>query len=198
MDQRVDQYIMEKERWAKELNLLRQTAIDSGFKEDYKWSSPAYTYNGKNVIGLAAFKEYVGIWFFQGALMNDDKKKFRHSDNEKAKAMRQWVFVSFDEIYKNLPIVEAYFLEALENMKKGLVVKPSSKKPLIIPEELLNELDKNEALSVKFQGLNLTKKREFSNHISSAKQLKTKQSRIVKIIPLIMEGIGLNDKYRKC
>jgi len=39
-------------------------------------------------------------------------------------------------------------------------------------------------------------RREFSDYIADAKRTETKLSRIAKILPMIIAGVGLNDKYR--
>lgn len=40
-----------------------------------KWGAPIYTFDGKNIVGLAAFKSHIALWFFQGALLKDRNKK---------------------------------------------------------------------------------------------------------------------------
>ena len=57
-------------------------------------------------------------------------------------------------------------------------------------------LDENTKLATIFESLTLTKKREFTEYISSAKRDDTKQKRLEKIIPMILNNIGLNDKYK--
>jgi len=68
---------------------------------------------------------------------------------------------------------------------------------LIIPIELQSVLDDDPSTRDAFNGLSKSKKREYAEHISSAKQEKTKVNRLNKIIPLIQSGQGLNDKYKK-
>lgn len=50
-------------------------------EETNKWSAPVYTSNGKNIVGLGAFKSYTGLWFFQGALLKDEKKLLINAGN---------------------------------------------------------------------------------------------------------------------
>ncbi len=38
--------------------------------------------------------------------------------------------------------------------------------------------------------------REYTDHIASAKRDETKQKRIEKILPMLVAGKGLHDKYR--
>lgn len=198
MDKRVEQYFLTHSQWVKELELLREVLIGIGMVENFKWGAPVFEVAGKNVIGLAAFKNYAGIWFFHGALLKDSGNKLYNAQEGKTTAMRQWRFSNFEELADNIELVEQYAKEAVFNMENGILVKPKPKQPLILPEELTAAFKENAELEFRFNNLNLTKKREFSNHIISAKREQTKQSRLQKIIPMIMNGSGLNDKYRKC
>lgn len=193
----VDAYILKHEKWAKELELLREIILATGLVEAYKWSAPVYTENGKNVVGLGAFKNHMGIWFFQGALLKDDSKRLNNAQEGKTTAMRQWRFHGFEEVAEHAELIEKYVNEAKENWNKGKVIKPKANKPLIIPEILKAEFEQDTILRTSFDELNLTKKREYVGHIDSAKREVTKKSRMQKIIPMIKEGVGLNDKYRK-
>lgn len=102
-------------------------------------------------------------------------------------------FNSVNEIDEKL--ILAYIKEAIEIEEKGLAI-PKEKKETIIPEILQNELDKNSELKNKFNTFSPYKQREFIEHITSAKQEKTQMARLEKIIPMILEEKGLNDKYR--
>ena len=53
------------------------------------------------------------------------------------------------------------------------------------------------ALQEAFQKFSPYKQKEFLEYIETAKQEKTKITRFEKIKPMILENIGLNDKYRK-
>ncbi len=193
----VDQYILKKEQWAQELDLLRQVLIGSGMNETLKWGTPVYVAHGKNVVGLAAFKNYVGIWFFHGALLEDKSKVLFNAQEEKLAAMRQWRFTDFDEIVNQIELIEAYVKESISNTEKGIFVKPKKNKPLVIPLELEEAFKRTPELKKKYYALNLTKKREFARYIDSAKRSETRRARLEKMIPLVFEGVGLNDKHRK-
>ena len=62
---RVEDYIKIHDRWEKELTSLRTTVLASQLEETIKWGAPVYTSNGKNIVGLGAFKSYTGLWFFK-------------------------------------------------------------------------------------------------------------------------------------
>ncbi|CAL2084486.1 YdeI/OmpD-associated family protein [Tenacibaculum sp. 190524A05c] len=196
MNDKVTRYIVNQEKWAQELQLLRSFLLELDLVEDIKWGMPAYIYKNKNIIGISAFKNYFGMWFHQGVFLKDEKKLLINAQEGKTKAMRQWRFNSIDELDKKT--LQEYVLEAMKNVELGKEIKPQrNKKPLIIPPQLLTVLDNNNQLKEKFESLSLTKKREFTEYISEAKREATKESRLQKIIPMIQSGIGLNDKYRK-
>jgi uncharacterized protein YdeI (YjbR/CyaY-like superfamily) len=116
-----------------------------------------------------------------------------NAQEEKTKGMRQWGFGSDDDIDENL--IKSYLLEAIQNQKDGKEIKPE-KKPLIIPDELKEELAADALLFEAFETLTLTCKREYAEYIADAKRAETKQTRLQKIIPMIKAKKGLNDQYK--
>lgn len=193
----VDEYIDNNPEWASELNFLRQLVAETELEESIKWGGPVYTLKGKNVVGLGAFKAYVGLWFFQGALLSDPKGLLINAQEGTTKALRQMRFQKLDEIDANT--VSAYLHEAILNQKKGKSIKPAKagSKPLVIPQELQKALDESEDLKAAFDSLSLSCKREYAEYVGEAKREETRLRRLEKIIPMIMERISMNDKYRK-
>lgn len=197
MNSKVDEYIAKKENWSKELKLLRTVFDVLPVEETIKWGAPVYVFKGKNIVGLSAFKNYCGLWFFQGSLLKDKDKVFVNAQEGKTKAMLQWRFNSIDEI--NTAQIKEYVLEAIENVKLGKEIKPiKTSKPVNIPEELQQELNTNKELSISFNTFSLSKQREYANYITEAKRASTKLKRLEKIIPMIITGVGLHDKYKNC
>ncbi len=70
----VDEYIDSNEQWRDELVTLRKILNTTELKETVKWGAPCYTIDGKNLVGLGAFKSFFTLWFFQDALLKDEKK----------------------------------------------------------------------------------------------------------------------------
>ncbi|MFY0604387.1 MAG: YdeI/OmpD-associated family protein [Flavobacteriaceae bacterium] len=197
MNDKVTIYIEKKESWSNELTILRSILLALPVDETIKWGAPTYTFKGKNIVGLAAFKNYCGLWFFQGMLLKDSDKVLMNAQEGKTKAMLQWRFYTLDDI--DTKLVKEYVLEAIENQKAGKIIKPQrNTKPLVIPEQLQVALDNNTALKEKFESFTLSHKREYANYISEAKKEATKLSRLEKVIPMILEKKGLHDKYRNC
>ncbi len=188
----------EKESPFKEgINHIRAIVKDTELQEDWKWRIPCYTINGRNVIGIADFKNHFGVWFFQGVFLKDTKKLLRNAQDGKTKAMRSLHYESIEEI--DVKTLKAYVLEAIQNSKDGKEVKPDrSKKEVIIPAELESAFAKAEDVKTAFYALTPGKQREYTEHISGAKQEATRLRRLDKCIPMILDGKGLNDKYKNC
>ncbi len=190
-----ESYISRNDQWKEVLSEFRKILLNTELEETVKWGAPVYALNGKNVVGMGAFKSYVGLWFFQGAFLKDEKKVLVNAQGGKTKALRQMRFKSLEDV--DLDLVKAYINEAIENQKAGKELKPDSKKPVIIPVELKTALAADPKLKSAFDRFKPGKQREFAVYISEAKQYTTRLKRLEKIIPMIKEGIGLNDKYRK-
>lgn len=190
----VKHYIHNKKQWTSELVTLREILLSTGMKEEVKWGVPVYSYEGKNVAGITAFKSYVGLWFYQGALLKGAKKKLVNAQEGKTKALRQWRFTSMKEIDEKL--IRTYLKEAIQNVKAGKEIKPDRDKPIAIPKELSSHLKKTPSALKAFNLLSKGKQREYAEHIEEAAKPETKSRRIKKILPMIVNGDGLHDKYK--
>lgn len=182
-------------QWEKELEFISSIIDKTELEEMTKWGGPVYTVNKKNVIGVGGFKAYVAIWFFNGVFLKDEKGVLVNANEGVTKALRQWRFASMEELVKSEKLILQYIQEAIANEKAGLSKKPQ-KKQAIVSELLTAEFKNDEALAKAFEGFTPYKQYEFLEYVETAKQEKTKLSRIEKIKPMILEGIGLNDKYR--
>jgi uncharacterized protein YdeI (YjbR/CyaY-like superfamily) len=191
----VDEYILNVAEGREILMVLRELILSTELTETVKWGIPVYTINDKNVVGMAAFKSYVGLWFYNGSFLKDEAGVLINASEGVTKALRQWRFTSADEIDDSLVI--KYLNEAIQNQKQGKELKPERNKPVIIPDELQVEFAEDSELENCFKRFTPGKQREFTNYISEAKTPETRKVRVEKVIPLILENIGLNDKYRK-
>lgn len=189
----VQEFLLENEQWIEILEKLKGIIETTELVETVKWNMPVYTINNKNVVALGAFKKHVSLWFTQGVFLTDPYDKLGNDQEDKPKAMRHWRFTKIEQVDE--PIVKAYIEEAIQNQKDGKEMKfkttPKNKKPLILPELLQELLDTNPAVKERFELLKLTQKRNFCNFINQAKQQATKERRIERIIPLILEGKGI-------
>ncbi len=192
----VEDYIESHEKYKEALNLLRKIILKTDLEETLKWHAPVYTWQGKNVLGLGAFKNHFGIWFFNGVFLKDEHHLLEQAQ-EKTKGLRQMRFESVHDINKDA--VLSYVKEAIKNQKEGKEITASRKgKTVQIPKELEQYLKDNPTLKSAFMALTPGRQREYSDYIESAKRDATKQTRLEKMKPLVLEGKGLYDKYKDC
>lgn len=193
---KVEAYFEEEHHYKKAIGTLREIVLKTPLEETFKWMFPTYTLKNKNVVAICKFKNHFGIWFFNGVFLTDPLNVLQNAQEGKTKAMRQWKFTDESDIDVNQ--VLAYINEAILNQKNDRVLHPTKKatKPIETPTLLQEALGKNPKLKAAYQKFSDYKRKEFNEYISSAKQEKTKLKRLEKILPMIEDGVGLNDKYR--
>jgi uncharacterized protein YdeI (YjbR/CyaY-like superfamily) len=193
MNPKVDGFIRKSKKWKAEYEKMREIVLDCGLTEDFKWMHPCYTLDGKNVVLIHGFKEYCAFLFHKGALLKDPHD-ILIQQTKNVQAARQIRFTNVQEIVEMESILKAYVEEAVEVEKAGLEVDFKKTTEFAIPEEFQVKLDENPVLKETFEALTPGRQRAYLLHFSGAKQSKTRESRVEKCIPLILDGIGLNDR----
>lgn len=189
---KVDFYFSENERWKKEIAELRRIALATGLAEELKWGCPCYTLHGANIILIHVFKEYCALLFFKGALLSDTHG-ILIQQTKNVQAARQIRFTDLKEIQEQEAWVKAHIYEAIEVEKAGLKVELKKTAEYEVPEEFQLKLDSDSRLKAAFEALTPGRQRAYIFHFSQAKQSKTREARIAKCLPAILEGKGLND-----
>lgn len=184
---------LQKSGWQKELTALRDILKQTELEECIKWGSPTYTLQGKNVVAFSGFKNHFALWFHNGVFLKDKDNELINAQEGTTKGLRQWRFTSMEQI--NAEKILAYVQEAIKNQKQGLSIQPAQKQ-VSMPAELDEALDQNPQLRQQFDALTPGRRKEYAEYIGAAKQEKTRLSRLEKCMPLILNGLGLNDKYR--
>lgn len=192
MNPKVDFFFTKAQKWQEELEKLRTVALESGLDEELKWGVPCYTHHGSNIVLIHAFKEYCALLFFKGALMKDEKG-ILVQQTENVQAARQLRFADVKEISGLEPVIRAYIHEAVEVEKSGLKVPMKKTREFDVPEEFQQQLDQNVALEKAFRALTPGRQKAYLLYFGSAKQAKTREARIEKYMPLILEGKGIDD-----
>jgi len=180
--------------WEKELNWLTEIIERTNLVKTIKWGSPVYTHNSKNIVSFGGFKNYFALWFYNGVFLKDPYKVLINAQEGKTKALRQWRFASMGEIDEKK--ILQYVNEAIRNSEEGKEIKPGKFKAVAVPGLLQKELDSDQELNSAFEKLTPGKQKEYNLYIEEAKQEKTKNQRLEKIKPLILGGLGLNEKYK--
>lgn len=141
---------------------------------------------------IHGFKEYCAILFFKGALVGDPQD-ILVQQTENVQAARQIRFTSAAQIKKMKATIKTYIWAAIDVEKAGLSVEFKKTEEFLVPEEFQQKLDNTPGLKGAFEALTPGRQRGYLLHFSSAKQSKTRESRVEKCIPMIFDGLGLND-----
>jgi uncharacterized protein YdeI (YjbR/CyaY-like superfamily) len=190
---RVDAFIANAKNWQEELKKLRAILLDSELTEEFKWSQPCYTFQGKNVVVIGALKESCALAFFKGVLLKDVHGVLTRP-GQHSQSTRWFKFASAREIAEMKSVVKAYVREAIAVEKAGLKVKLKKTSDLMVPEELQIMLDEFPDFKTAFEALTPGRQRAYIYHFSAPKQSKTRESRVQKHMPHILKGKGLLDK----
>ena len=164
-------------------------------EETIKWRQPHFEHAG--LIGsMAAFKKYVSLGFFKGALL-DDPLGILEPIGETGMAVAK--FSSREEMPDDAELVP-YIQAAIELNRTG-VKRPRSTKPTgsqpEIPEFFRRALEGNAAARATFDGFPPSGRREYLDWINEAKREVTRDKRIAQSIEWLSEGKHRNWKYMR-
>lgn len=177
-------------KWHKVLIEVRKIILHTGLKEELKWSQPCYTFDGKNILILAAFKNFVGLSFFKGVLLKDPENLLV-SPGENSQSVKYLKVTSISEIKKLKSTIINYIKEAIEIEKSGKKIE--KKIELKIPEELKQKFIENPKLEKAFYKLTSGRQRAYIIYFSQPKKSETRLARIEKFIDKILNGKGFYD-----
>lgn len=188
---KVDSFVKNAKKWQEEIKMLRGLILECGLTEEIKWRLPCYTLEESNVVIIQPFKEYCAIMFFKGALLKDPKKVLQTPGQ--SQAVRQLRFENTSEIKKMGSTIKSYIKEAIKIEQTGLKVELKETKDFEVVEEFQQKLKKNSKLKKAFDALTPGRQRAYLFFFAGAKQAQTREARIEKWIPKILQGKGMND-----
>jgi uncharacterized protein YdeI (YjbR/CyaY-like superfamily) len=189
---KVDWFFNKPGQWQQEYEKLRKIVLECDLTEELKWGCPCYTFEKRNIVLIHGFKEYCALLFVKGALLKDPKG-ILIQQTENVQSARQVRFTNVREIVKMKGTLKAYIREAVAAEKSGLKVSLKKTSEFAMPEEFKGKLDEVPALKKAFKALTPGRQRGYLLYFSQPKQSKTRQARVEKSIPQILNGRGLND-----
>ena len=176
-------------QWSEEFKVLRGYINTFELDEEVKWMQPCFCKKGKNIVLLHGFKDYCAILFFKGSLINDTHNKLIQQ-TENVQAGRQLRFKTMQEILDQKEVILDYVKQEIEIEDKGLEVEKVEHKPIKMPDELKDVLDKDQDYNEAFNKLTPGRQRAWIMHIADAKQSATKYARIEKMRDKVYDGKG--------
>ena len=189
---KVDWFFDKKTKWQQAYQELRELALSFDLTEELKWGCPCYTIGKSNIFLIHGFKDYCALLFMQGALLKDTKN-ILIQQTENVQSARQIRFANVEEILKNKSTIKSYIKEAIQLDKAGLKVELKKTTEFKMPDEFQSALNEMLELKTAFEALTPGRQRGYLLYFSSAKQSKTRNERVEKYIPKILDGKELDD-----
>lgn len=166
--------------------LVHKTVPSAG--EAIKWGMPHFTHNGKNVAGMAAFKQHCAFTI---------DGEGRHGRDDGMGSCGKLASLA------DLPpdaVLAARVSKARERIEAdGSAVKrpakPKATAELAVPRDFAAALRENPQASAAFEAFPPSQRREYIAWISEAKQEATRAKRLATAIEWLAEGKRRNWKY---
>ena len=187
----VDAYLDASEQWPDETRALRPLLLAAGLQEGIKWGKPCYAHGDANIAIVQEFADNLALMFFKGILL-DDPEGVLEEVGPNSHAARRMTFTSVEDVEAHADVVTGYVEEAIAVEEAGTEVPPRPEEELA--PELAERLAGDPGLAEAFDELTPGRQRGYNLHVSEAKQASTRERRVEKIIPRILEGKGLHDR----
>lgn len=204
MHPEVEEFLRNAKQWRDEFQALRAICLDCELIEEFKWRSPCYTFQSRNVVILGGFKDRCTLSFFKGSLLKDPQGLLV-KPGENSRAARLVPFTSVDEIIEQESHLKALIRQAIEVESGGKKVDFEKDREMPFPAELQQKMEEIPALKTAFEALTPGRQRGYLLHFSGAKQSSSRMSRIEKAMPRIFAGKGIHDcicghsgRYPRC
>lgn len=189
----VDTYLAQSKQWPKELHAVRPVLLGCGLTEEIKWRKPCYSHDGRNIAILQEMKPFLALMFFQGAALHDPDGLLESQGPNSQSALRLCIR-SIDDVTRLTPAIERFVANAIEVAHAGGAPAARPTATWTPVDALQERLDTDTAFRAAFTALTPGRQREYHLHVSSAKQLDTRRSRVEKVAPQILAGKGLRDR----
>jgi len=167
-------------------------------EETLKWGHPSFSYNGI-LCGLAAFKHHCAFGFWKHRLLfaNDAAAQKRAEE-----AMGSFGrLTSREDLPADAEIIRLV-KEAARLNDEGIKAAPSprskSKTDLVVPDDLLAALKKNQKARATFGKFSYSHKKEYIEWLTEAKREETRKRRLAMALEWLAEGKPRNWKYMNC
>lgn len=193
MNSKIQQFLEQARSWKEEMTLLHEIATqNAALQEDFKWMHPCYTFQGKNVVLIHGFKEYVALLFHKGALLKD-AENLLVQQTKNVQAARQLRFTNIEQILEQEELITAYIYEAVELEKSGQKIAFKTVSDYPVPDEFKEILQEDKNVKKAFESLSPGRQKAYLFHFSQAKQSATRKARIERYLPKILNGEGMDD-----
>ncbi|HEY0326988.1 MAG TPA: YdeI/OmpD-associated family protein [Allosphingosinicella sp.] len=194
-DPRIDEYIEKQAEFARPiLERIREAMHGAGpdIEEGIKWSMPAFSYKGKPLAGMAAFKAHATLGFW-------DRSEVR------GESAQQGAMGDFGRLTRVADLPADGELAVMIRKAASLIdagAKPvrnkTVKAPIPMPDDLAQALSSNAAAKATYDSFPPSCQREYLEWVVEAKRPETRAKRIAQAVEQMAEGKRRHWKYESC
>lgn len=194
-DPRIDAYIAKQADFARPIlehlrNVLHEACPDG--EETVKWGMPSFTYMGKILAGMAAFKAHATFGYWNDSMLQQEEKN--------RTAMGQFGrLTTLDDLPARAELVDLT-RRSMQLIEEG--AKPpratAKKAPFTVPQDMRAAIDAVAAARATFDGFPPSSRREYVEWVTEAKRDETRSKRLAQTVEWLAEGKRRNWKYENC
>lgn len=195
IDPRIDAFIDRQAEFAKPILIWLRARVHAAcpeVEESIKWGMPAFSWKGRPLAGMAAFKEHATFGFWYRHELKTGKER---------EAMGQFGRIRSLDDLPAAPELEAQVRAAMALIESGHKPARAARGPkpeLPVPPELAEALADDDAAAATFNGFPPGCRREYCEWIAEAKRPETKAKRVAEAVGWMREGKRRNWKYENC
>lgn len=194
-DPRVDAYIASRNDFAKpildHLRALIHARVPSA-DEGIKWSMPFFSYGGRPLANMAAFKAHASFGFWNRREMPTGKEG--EAMGQLGRLTDLASMPPDAEINRMIDDAVAMIDAGVKPARAVRAPKPEAE----VPAMLAAALAKDDVASAKWDAFSPSCRREYCEWIAEAKRDETRATRVAKTIAQAREGRKLHWKYENC
>ena len=193
-DSRFDDYIARQADFARPiLEHIREQmhAACSEIEETIKWGMPHFSYKGKPLAGMAAFKAHATFGFWQRGERDADAR---------TEAMGDYGRLTSIADLPDQAALEAKVHAAMAQIDAGAktVRTRTVKAEIAMPDDLAAALAANPPAQATYDAFPPSCRREYLEGVVEAKRAETRQKRIAQAVSQMAEGKRRHWKYENC
>lgn len=196
-DPRIDAYIARSAEFARPILAYLRERVHAACpqcEETLKWRAPCFTYRGKILCGMGAFKQHATFYLWQGAaIVGADAGK-------SGEAMGQFGRLTRIADLPGKRELAGYIRQAMKLVDEG--VKPAKARPprpaAVPPADLVAALAGDGRARASFEAFPPGARREYIEWIVEAKRQETRARRVAQAVEWLAEGKRRNWKYENC
>ena len=200
-DPRIDSYIEKSADFAKPVlrhlrELVHEACPDA--EETLKWRSPSFTYRGRIMCGMMAFKQHATFGFWHKGMEEVLEKGGDKGDEAWGSLGR---LTGLADLPSDKALLEYVKTAARLNESDAPARPRPARKPAApapVPADLAAALKKNRKAAATFEKFSSSHRRDYIEWITEAKRDETRAKRLATTLEWLAQGKSRNWKYENC